>query len=551
MKKNIVYLPILFFLVFFSKQGFAQKDTVFWFSAPETNRYHSQGGYTCEEIQNGTPVYLHLTTFDEPANVSISMPANPNFNGGNPLVINIPANDTHREDLSSFIDDALVIQWNSMENKLRWTTSDLVAARPYINRNNKGIKITSDEMITAYYEIGVQYNMELISLKGNNALGKQFYVPFQNTNCTRAYYCDYRPYSSIDIVATEDNTKILISPTNSIWVKDGSPISLPAGGTYEIWLDKGETSIITPYQSNAGYEYQTSFEEDDRLAGTFVEVDTIDPNSSGAPIAIITHDDVVKSQHSLNPDYVTDQIVPIDHIGTDYAIIQGIGYDNTEIEDYIYIVGTEPNTNITIKCDPAGYTETDNIGVGETKTFSMNDPDYKIVSVKSDYPVYVFHMSGAGRQKAGSLIPTISKCTGSYDVAFNRTKGETYEFYLTILARNAAMSNFSLTKDVPLTADEQNVLDEINDPTNFNPLPETGAPYDEWKYARFNANALSKDTAFLLSNDVELFHLGVINGHTEEDAFYGYFSNYNVMEGSGMVSAEGGSIGIVCPGDTA
>ena len=27
---------------------------------------------------------------------------------------------------------------------------------------------------------------------------------------------------------------------------------------------------------------------------------------------------------SLKPDYVTDQLVPIEHIGTDYAVIQGV-----------------------------------------------------------------------------------------------------------------------------------------------------------------------------------------------------------------------------------
>lgn len=556
MKKNIIYFLFLFFLVFFSNSGFAQKDTLFWFSAPETNRYHTQMPDPCVELRNGAPVYIHLTTFNEPTIVTISMPANPLFNGGNPIVIAIPANTTHREDLTSYIADTSVNQWSSIENRLRWTTSDLAAAEPYINRNDKGIKISSEEMITAYYEIGVIYNMELISLKGNNALGRQFYVPFQNTNNTRPYNCDYRPYSSIDIVATEDNTKILIYPNQPIWIKDGSVPSLPAGGPYELWLNKGETSIITPYQNNPGVEYQTSFSANARLAGTFVEVDTLDPSSSGAPITIITHDDVVKTNYPIgnlygNPDYVADQIVPIDHIGTDYAIIQGIGFDITEIEDYIYIVGTEPNTNITIKCDPAGYTETDVVGVGETRAFSMNNSDYEIVTVKTDLPVYVFHMSGAGRQKAGALIPTISTCTGSYDVAFNRTLGGDYNFYLTILARNSAIGNFTLTKDGALTVDEQGVLDLINNPASFNPLPETGAPYNEWQYARINANDLDNGIAYLISNDTELFHLGVLNGNTTYDAFYGYFSNFNEMQANAIVTTEGGPIGIVCPGDTA
>ena len=86
----------------------AQTDTLFWFSAPEVNRYHSSG--TATNPQNfGRPVYLRMTTQDLPATVTISMPANEAyFNGGNPIVITMGAGETYSLDMSSFIENATI-----------------------------------------------------------------------------------------------------------------------------------------------------------------------------------------------------------------------------------------------------------------------------------------------------------------------------------------------------------------------------------------------------------------------------------------------------------
>jgi membrane-bound inhibitor of C-type lysozyme len=533
--KKICFLGFLVYRLL----GYSQTDTEFWLSAPEVNRYHS-GTTDCAIKNNGTPVYLRFTTLDKAANVTVSMPANAaNFNGGAPIGLYIPANSTYTLDLTPYIRDDLVTALTSMENKLRWCTSDLAAAKPYINRNNKGILIQSDNNITAYYEIGVLYNMDLISLKGKNALGKKFFVPFQTTNQTRSYDCQYRPYHSIDIVGTTDNTKIKIVTNKDIWVRGVAGTGKKTAGTHYIWLNAGETSIITPYELHAGMDYQTPFGVGTRLTGTYIEVDEVDPSSSGGSIAVITHDDIVKSNYSLNPDYVIDQLVPIEHIGTDYAVIQGIGYSGTEIEDYIYVVGTQPSTSITVKTGPTATTNTytiglDAFGVGTAQAISLNNSGYRVATIKSTKPVYVFHMSGAGRQKAGALIPTISNCTGSYRVAFNRTRGGSYNFYLNILVWHTAVGKFKLWKNgVDVTA----TLPALNVAANYNTLPETGTPYDNWRYVRIDANALvaGSNEGYILENTENVFHLGVLNGETGSDAFYGYFSNFNQFSASASV----------------
>ncbi|KAB2872462.1 MAG: PKD domain-containing protein [Bacteroidales bacterium] len=537
-KKLIVGVLSLFCFI----EGKTQTDTQFWFSVPEVNRYHSGGSGNTDWENNGTPVYLHLTTFDKAANVTISMPANSAY--FTPISVSIPANTTTRIDLSSYVQGYPTtpdpFRYTSIENVLFWTSSNTAAAKPYINRNNKGILIESDNNITAYYEISVLYNMDLISLKGKNALGHNFFVPFQITNVTSNYPYWFRPYSSIDIVATENDTKIRIYTPKPIWVKGEG--SKPAGW-HTIWLDEGQTAIITPYRNNgytnaSGY-YNTSFSENDRLAGAIVEVDM--GEGSGGAIAIITHDDVVKSDYSGNPDYVTDQLVPVDHIGTAYAVIQGVGYDEVapgiEIEDWVYVVGTVAGTNFTVKRGPGGGTTNHTVGVGETVAIDMNSLNSRVVTINSDNPVYILHMSGAGRQKAGALIPTISVCTGSYRVAFNRTKDDPYKFYLNILAWHTGIGRFRLLKNnLPVSSvDELAVINAINNAANFNDLPEVGAPFSNWKYARINADGLDPSVAYLLVNDENVYHLGVINGNTANDAFYGYFSNFNQFSPTGTV----------------
>ncbi|RPH32252.1 MAG: PKD domain-containing protein [Bacteroidales bacterium] len=538
--KSLVKILIVVALLLSSLVGSSQTDTEFWFSAPEVNRYHSGGNaeYPAAGYGNvGSPVYLHLTSFDKAANITISMPANTaNFNGGVPISVSLPANTTQRIDLSPYVGDDIagMTAAKSMENRLKWTTSNLAGATPYINRNNKGILVQSDNNITAYYEIGVLYNMDLISLKGRNALGKKFYVPFQTTHNTRSYPYNFRPYSSIDIVATENNTKIRITTPYAIWVRG---VGSKAAGTHTIWLNAGETSIITAYEAHAGFDYQTSFSNALRLAGSYVEVDEVDPLSSGGSISVISHDDLVRSSVTLNPDYVTDQLVPIDLIGVDYAVIQGVGFSAADIEDHIFVVGTQAATTFTVKTGPAATTTIYNVGAGGSVTVPLTDNNWKVATIKSNKPVYTYHMSGVGHQRAGALIPTISNCTGSGKVAFNRTRGGSYAFYLNILVWNTAIGDFRLLKnnlDVS-TAPELAVLNTINNPASFNSLPETGIPYSNWSYARIDASQLTPGVAYLLVNDENVFHLGVINGHTDDNAFYGYFSNFNQFKVDGSV----------------
>ncbi len=541
-------LLIVFLLVFVPFLNlFAQTDTEFWFSIPEINRYH-QSGNVANPCNDGTPTRFRITTLDEPAIVTISMPANEaNFT---PITLNIPANFTETLNLFNYISDQVIVDNNeSMENVLAWTSSNTTASEQYINRGNKGIKIESTSLITVYYEIGAINNKELLTLKGKNALGEKFFIPFQtNFDITSGYDFTRRPYGSFDIVATHNETQVRIIVPRRIFVFDdaGGATFLNAG-VHNLWLDAGQTSIIAPYANRTG-EYKTS--RTDELAGAMVEVVQNEPGVTKT-VAVITKEDMVNSPGSV--DFVADQLVPTTHIGTSYAVVRGYAQNNGTLAtyEYFYIVGTEPSTTVDVVFS-------DGAAVIGTATYTVNagiQQDVQmpfaaqVATVQSSKPVYVFHRSGVGTQFAGSIIPTISVCTGNFTSAFNRTmkansqscplnpattSSGDFDFYLNILVYNGAEDGFTLLKEgVDVTAAELPELLPANAATTFMPLPGAVAPFTNYSFARIKADAIVENTAYRLVNSKNVFHLGIINGAgtgvsaQNADAFYGYFSDFN------------------------
>ncbi len=95
--KTTTYLGKLGFLVLFfiscalNGNLFAQQDTEFWFAAPEV-----------AASEGDSPIYLRFMTYDDPAQVTVSLPANGAFT---PIVLNIPANNIDSINLSPFLAD--------------------------------------------------------------------------------------------------------------------------------------------------------------------------------------------------------------------------------------------------------------------------------------------------------------------------------------------------------------------------------------------------------------------------------------------------------------
>jgi gliding motility-associated-like protein len=178
MKRVILVITLLL-----SSVCHAQTDTVFWFAAPDLS---SRNGNQSEPAAR-----LVFHTYDQPAIITIEQPANSFFPTH---TISLPAN-------GQTTDYFMPLYYNS-----------LLATSPANTILNRGLRISSSAPITCYYQTTSSYR-ETYTLKGRHALGTTFYlltpVPYQNTPWLENG-------QSIEIVATEDSTLILITAPNYV-----------------------------------------------------------------------------------------------------------------------------------------------------------------------------------------------------------------------------------------------------------------------------------------------------------------------------------------------
>lgn len=500
MKKFTVILVLL--LTMISKVSWSQTDTEFWFVAPEVTYGHNFPG--------GIPAVIRLATLDLPSQVIVTMPANAynpvtNPNGFVPDTVNIPANSAANVDVSKYIRTIGVTgepgEVNQLENK-PLTPSGI---------NGFGIHITASTRITAYYEISNIYNNDIWALKGRNALGTEFFTPFQTHGNNGSY--TPKPYSAIDIVATEDNTIVTLTPT-----KDASYGSLqtlaPAGVPLTITLQRGQTFSL--YPKNA------SQDKANRLSGTRIV--------SNKSIAVSIKDDSIDHSSGSCKDIIGDQLVPTNIIGTDYIVIKSHLNDN----DHIYVLATQNATNIYLD---GVYKTTLNAG---QQYYYMQTATNPIVHVSTSNdpailgkPIYVMHVGGFGCEQGAAILPPINICTGSTQVAFTRSNSN--NFYLNLMVRNGAEDGFLL--DGAPTA--------LINPVAFTPIAGTS-----WSAIRLGpfTTAQIPVAQHLLSNSKDIFHLGIVNGGGSIGCMYGYFSDYNEVEVAGLIAGTNSPIIKACYG---
>ena len=419
--------------------AYAQTDTIFWFAAPEVSASHED-----------KPICFRLSAGDQLSNVTISQPANPNFT---PISVQIKPFSTQSVNLTPYID--------VIENK------------PANSILNYGLFIKSTAEITAYYEVGILYNPEIFVLKGQNALGTEFYTPFQNFTNNGV------GYSSFDMVAAEDNTIISINPTNDI-------VGHSANSTFTLTLNKGQTYSATAKSQLASLH----------LGGSHI--------TSNKPIAITVKDDSLSgARWGGCLDLVGDQIVPVNKIGTEYIVMKG--FLNYNIEK-VFILAVYDSTQLFINgsLNP-------NATINTKETYSC-DVSQNATYFKTSKPVYLLHMSGFGCELGATLLPSI-KCSGSRQISFVRSTDEL--FGLNIMTKNGNQGNFILN-------DNQQIINA----SSFKPVPGTN---NEWVAAQmtFTAAQIKSGAGNLISNTSGVFHLGLINGGSTSGCRYGYFSAFN------------------------
>ncbi len=267
----------------------SQTDTVFWFAVPDLSSLPG-GAYD-------RPTYFRFSTFANSSTITLSMPANSSFT---PIVINMAANSHQSINMQAY--------------------TDQIESYPSNTIINKGLKIRSSNPIICYYEVAGQdqANPDIFTLKGKNALGLKFHIPFQNyyQNCSSSNGC---ANSSFDIIASENNTTVTITPKNNI---TGHTANTP----FTITLNKGQV-----YSAMA-----TSRLAINHLGGSIVVADK--------PVAITITDDLTNNIPTTNcQDLIGDQMIPKEVLGTEYILVRG----ELSIKDKFFICASEPNTSVS------------------------------------------------------------------------------------------------------------------------------------------------------------------------------------------------------------
>ena len=348
---------------------FSQVDTEFWFAPPEVTQGHGD-----------RPVYIRISTLDQPANIQVLLPAKGNLQIAQ---VNAAANTTQTIDLT---------------NQL-----SLLETYEPAKVLQTGIRIISSSPVTAYYEVGAPFNAEIFALKGKNALGNKFVIPVQD------YYhnsTDYfpTPYFSFDIVATQNNTVIKVWPTKPLF-------GYPQGGEILVKLNAGETYSFRKLTTSAF----------DNPGGTIVE--------ANKPIAITLKDDSVIKDGCR--DVMGDQLVPVEVAGSEYIVLKGF----LGSPEFLFITATEDNTNIFIEGSSVPVAR---LNAGELYRHLITSQSTYIQATKT---IYVLHVTGFGCEVGMAVLPSIN-CKGSQQIGFSRTTTEF--FGLNVLVRKEGINSFRL-----------------------------------------------------------------------------------------------------------
>src|SRR5205814_5647147 len=141
----------------------------------------------------------------------------------------------------------------------------------------------------------------------------------------------------IEIVATQNNTTVLITPRSKI-------TGHLQNTSFSIILNKGQT-----------YSAQdTSSSKDSTLGGSII--------SSNKPIAVTVYSGAVSNGGCLSS--LGDQLTTSAYIGSDYVINQGNGSS-----EGVFVLATQNNTSITFTDGINSYSNT--INESESDTFSI------------------------------------------------------------------------------------------------------------------------------------------------------------------------------------
>jgi len=470
-------LLALAFLAYTSVGQAAPGFTEFWLAPPNVTFLNN--------VPGGEPIYLVTIAGDTAATVTIDQPANGAFT---PIVQAITPHTSVRTNLTAF------------KAALKTTPTNTVL--------NSGLHISSTAPVTAYYEIANTDNTDMLTLKGADALGQEFYIPLHKHAPffnEPSYASPEQAIASFDIVASQNGTTVSIYSPVPV---DGHP----ALQQFSLTLNRGQTY-------SAGYSGSNWSVPANHPSGAVVLADK--------PVAVSIKDDSVHNPSGGCTNLQSDQLVPVGALGMDYIAVKGA--INSNGDESVVIIATRNDTQIHLD---GAATPAATLFAGE---YYRVDMDYLAASsdnavyIHATQPIYAAHISGFGCEAGLALLPRID-VGGSADVDFVRDDAQS--FFLMLVSPAAAVNAFTITGAGTATID----------PGAFVTVPGTG---NAWKAARiaFDTTQAPVDTPMRVSNSAGFFALGTLNGGATTGARYGYFSRFADQIGFALtVSAMPGAI---------
>lgn len=467
MKK--IYIVLLLLCVFLVSVR-AQVGTQFWFASPELALHSRDMSYR-----------LYIFAEGEETDVIVSMPAEPSFT---PIHVHVEANGYQE----------VILAQSYTEYMDNFITE-------HGTKDTRGLSISSSAPISAYIQMtGV--NGEAYTLKGDNALGTEFYISMQNkySNCILKSPVYERAYSSAQIVATEDGTEVVITPTKPIGYNESmKPII--------IHLNRGETYAFCASSKDAAAH----------LTGTHIQ--------STKPIAVNSTDDSMSPHPDIyGEDLAADQILPNIICGTDYiAIGRGLSWEG------VFITALEDNTTITTIGQTAPK-KGDATLLGE-HSWTLNRNQTQFVSlgkttaalyIHASHDIQVFQLTGYHNEAGATQLPSLYR-SGSKEVQYVRMSDSKY-MNVHILTPSTNIAHIQCNGQ-PL------------DSTIFIPL----LGNQDWSYAVIDASKMALGQRIQFQSTEDIFHMGVIDATSilppnnkgrivMTSCTYGYFSSYYTPE---------------------
>ena len=499
-KKYCLFACLLFLVCI---NTIAQTDTLFWFATPYATLDHvspHQADLTLTATDTS-----HITT------VKISHPLNP---GKFEKIVKIDPAVSLTKNIS-FTSDTINLFSNNIYNSVE----------------NSSLLVQADHEITAYYEIHrTGNNPDVFSLKGTNALGTDFWTPFQTRWNNHNFDTD-PAFSQIIIVATENNTQITVR-------FDKPAYGYAANVDHVITLNRGQTFMFVPaVNSSLSDGSDPSYKSTDRLTGTHI--------TSNKPIAVTIGDDSVQKQNAY--DFIGDQLVPVKNIfdktliGYEYIVMKG-KVDDDNGNEKVYILATKNSTTITVtKRGGTPYT-LGPINAGKQTSFDLlGSSNEYYAHISATEPVYVFHISGFGDEIGGAVLPTIDGCTGSLSVSFVRSKAQ--NFYLNLMVKEDAIDSFYISVN-------NSSFTHFLSASDFERAGSSSWFVLKDAQKGFGTGQIPVGVVTRVINTKNVFHLGMINGiNSGGGCIYGYFSDYNELEAGAHVEDQG-SVFQTCGADS-